>query len=210
MRGYVIFKTIADYVLALVMTVFLSPLLLLLALLVKFTSPGPVLFTQRRIGKDKRPFAIYKFRTMRTDTPKDMPTHLFTDAESFITPVGRFLRKSSLDELPQLFNILRGEMAFIGPRPALWNQFDLIEARDREGANCLRPGITGWAQVNGRDEISIEEKAAFDGYYASHISLALDLSILVRTFTSVLTARGVAEGGPKSEEDPKGKSRGDL
>jgi len=198
MNPYLKWKSILDLFFALVMTVALSPFLLILALLIKCTSPGPVFFTQTRIGKDKKEFQIYKFRTMRTDTPKDMPTHLFTDAERYITPIGRFLRKFSLDELPQLFNILRGEMSFIGPRPALWNQLDLIEARDRQDANGLRPGITGWAQVNGRDEIPIEQKAAYDGYYAKHVSARLDCKILFLTFAVVLTAKGVSEGGPKS------------
>ena len=200
MKPYLRLKTVLDTGFALILTVILSPLLVLLAVLIKITSPGPVLFRQTRIGKDKKEFEIFKFRTMRTDTPKDMPTHLFTDAERFITPVGRFLRKSSLDELPQLFNILRGEMSFIGPRPALWNQFDLIEARDQLNANSLRPGITGWAQINGRDEIPIDRKAAYDGYYVEHVSLWLDLKILLLTFTTVLTAKGVSEGGPKKED----------
>ncbi|MBO4990649.1 MAG: sugar transferase [Firmicutes bacterium] len=200
MKPYLRLKTVLDTGFALILTVILSPLLVLLAVLIKITSPGPVLFRQTRIGKDKKEFEIFKFRTMRTDTPKDMPTHLFTDAERFITPVGRFLRKSSLDELPQLFNILRGEMSFIGPRPALWNQFDLIEARDQLNANSLWPGITGWAQINGRDEIPIDRKAAYDGYYVEHVSLWLDLKILLLTFTTVLTAKGVSEGGPKKED----------
>ncbi|MBQ8589368.1 MAG: sugar transferase [Firmicutes bacterium] len=201
MKPYITFKTILDFIFALGMTLALSPLLLILALLIKLTSPGPVFFKQRRIGKDKKEFEIYKFRTMRTDTPKDMPTHLFTDAESYITSVGKFLRKSSLDELPQLLNILKGEMSFIGPRPALWNQFDLIEARDNVNANSLRPGITGWAQINGRDEIPIDLKASYDGYYVENISFGLDFKILLGTFTTVLTAKGVSEGGPKNKED---------
>lgn len=206
MNPYLKWKTLLDFLFAAALTVILSPLLLLLALLVKCTSPGPVFFKQTRIGKDKRKFQIYKFRTMRTDTPRDMPTHLFSDAENFITPIGRFLRKSSLDELPQLFNILRGEMSFIGPRPALWNQEDLIEARDCCNANSLRPGITGWAQINGRDEIPIQQKAAYDGYYVDHVSFQLDLRILFLTVFTVLTAKGVAEGGanhPKEENHSK-------
>ena len=197
MKPYIALKSFLDYLFAALMTIAISPILLVVAILIKLTSPGPVFFKQRRIGKDKREFEIYKFRTMRTDTPKDMPTHLFTNAESFITPVGKFLRKSSLDELPQLFNILRGEMSFIGPRPALWNQFDLIEAREEVKANSLKPGITGWAQVNGRDEIPIDQKASLDGYYIDNVSFGLDLKILVLTFTTVLTAKGVSEGGPK-------------
>lgn len=197
MKPYIALKSFLDYLFAALMTIAISPILLVVAILIKLTSPGPVFFKQRRIGKDKKEFEIYKFRTMRTDTPKDMPTHLFTNAESFITPVGKFLRKSSLDELPQLFNILRGEMSFIGPRPALWNQFDLIEAREEVKANSLKPGITGWAQVNGRDEIPIDQKASLDGYYIDNVSFGLDLKILVLTFTTVLTAKGVSEGGPK-------------
>lgn len=196
---YLAMKSLLDYLCAALMTLVLSPVLLLLALLIKLTSPGPVLFCQRRIGKDKAEFLIYKFRSMRTDTPKDMPTHLFNNADCFITPMGKFLRKSSLDELPQLFNILKGEMSFIGPRPALWNQLDLIAARDAVRANSIKPGITGWAQINGRDEISIEEKSAYDGYYVTHMSLWLDIKILMGTFTSVLTAKGVSEGGPQKK-----------
>jgi len=197
MKPYIALKSFLDYLFAALMTIAISPILLIVALLIKVSSPGPVFFKQRRIGKDKKEFEIYKFRTMRTDTPKDMPTHLFTNAESFITPIGKFLRKSSLDELPQLFNILRGEMSFIGPRPALWNQFDLIEAREEVKANSLKPGITGWAQVNGRDEIPIDQKASLDGYYIDNVSFGLDLKILILTFTTVLTAKGVSEGGPK-------------
>ena len=201
MKPYITLKTILDYICALAMTIVISPILLIVAILIKATSPGPVFFKQRRIGKDKKEFEILKFRTMRTDTPKDMPTHLFTNAESFITPIGKFLRKSSLDELPQLFNILRGEMSFIGPRPALWNQFDLIEAREEVKANSLKPGITGWAQVNGRDEIPIDQKAALDGYYIDNVSFGMDLKILILTFTTVLTAKGVSEGGPKNNKE---------
>ena len=201
MKPYITLKTCFDYVCAAVMTIVISPILIVIAFLIKVTSPGPVFFKQRRIGKDKKEFEILKFRTMRTDTPKDMPTHLFTNAESFITPIGKFLRKSSLDELPQLINILRGEMSFIGPRPALWNQFDLIEARDKVHANSLKPGITGWAQINGRDEIPIDQKAELDGYYIDNVSFGLDLKILILTFTSVLTAKGVSEGGPKKNKE---------
>lgn len=148
-------------------------------------------------------FYVYKYRSMRTDTPSDMPTHLFNNAESFITSSGRFLRKSSLDELPQLFNIIKGEMSFIGPRPALWNQYDLIQAREDQvgktgvNANSVKPGITGWAQVNGRDELPIDVKADLDGYYAKNLSFLLDVKILFLTFFSVLTSKGVSEGGPK-------------
>ncbi len=201
MKGYIALKTILDYVLSFAMLIVLLPLLLLVSALVKCTSPGPVFFCHTRLGKDKRPFKIYKFRTMRTDTPKDMPTHLLADADQFITPIGHFLRKFSLDELPQLLNILRGEMSLIGPRPALWNQYDLLGLRDQNGANGLRPGLTGWAQVNGRDELPLEVKAAYDGYYAAHVSLWLDFKILLMTVGSVLTAKGVYEGAYFGESE---------
>ena len=172
----------------------LSPLLLCLALAVKIDSKGPVLFRQKRVGKDKVYFEILKFRTMYADTPQNVPTHLLSDAEARITKVGHFLRRSSLDELPQLFNILKGEMCFVGPRPALWNQYDLLEERDKYGANNIVPGLTGWAQVNGRDELPIAEKAALDGYYAAHQSFWLDVKILFGTFFNVLFSKGVVEG----------------
>ena len=204
MKAYLWFKQILDYICSAALIVILSPILLLLAAAVKLDSKGPVLFRQKRIGKDHVEFNILKFRTMRADTPSDMPTHLFRDSESFITSTGRFLRKSSLDELPQLFNILQGQMSFIGPRPALWNQYDLIRAREDQAAktgisaNSVKPGITGWAQVNGRDELPIEVKADFDGFYAKNISFPLDLKILFMTVTSVLTSKGISEGGPRS------------
>lgn len=196
-------KSLLDVVFAFFFLILLSPLLILISVVIKLDSSGPVLFRQKRIGKDCCEFYILKFRTMRTDTPKDMPTHLFRDAESFITKSGAFLRKSSLDELPQLFNILAGQMSFIGPRPALWNQYDLIQSRRDQkqkygiDANSVKPGITGWAQVNGRDELEIEKKADFDGYYSANISFSLDLKILIMTVGSVLTRKGVSEGGSK-------------
>lgn len=188
------FKPLLDKAAALLIFLPLCPVLGLLALLVKLTSKGPVFFKQRRVGRYKREFLILKFRTMYTSAPADTPTHLLKDATSFITPLGKFLRKSSLDELPQLFNILSGEMSFIGPRPALWNQDDLVAERDRYRANDAVPGITGWAQVTGRDELPIPVKAEKDGYYASHASLALDLRIMFKTFFNVLSAKGVVEG----------------
>lgn len=197
---YLIIKQVFDYVFSFCLAILLSPLLLLIAIIIKLDSSGPVLFKQKRIGKNKVEFNIYKFRTMRTDTPKDMPTHLFNDSQSFITKSGAFLRKSSLDELPQVFNILQGYMSFIGPRPALWNQYDLLEARDEQAskhgisANAIKPGITGWAQVNGRDELPIEVKANLDGYYAKHISLWLDVKIFFMTIINVLRSDGIKEG----------------
>lgn len=176
-----------------------SPLLLGVALWIKLDSPGPVLFLQKRIGKDKRCFNIYKFRTMRTDTPKDVPTHLLRDPAAFITRSGRFLRKTSLDELPQLFNVLKGEMSLIGPRPALWNQYDLIAERDKYGANALMPGVTGWAQVNGRDELPIAAKARLDGEYAQKLSFGMDCRCFFRTIAAVLRRDGVVEGGTGGE-----------
>lgn len=172
----------------------LSWLLLLLSIAIKLDSPGPILFRQKRVGLGKRHFYILKFRTMRTDTPKDVPTHLLSNPELYITRMGRFLRRTSLDELPQLFNILAGHMAFIGPRPALWNQFDLIALRDKYGANDLRPGLTGWAQINGRDELEIDAKAKLDGEYAQKLSFAFDVKCFFGTITAVLRSDGVVEG----------------
>ena len=200
---YVTVKRILDLLLSTVALLVLSPLLVGLTLAVKLGSAGPVLFTQRRIGRDKRTFDIYKFRTMRIDTPHDVPTHLLPDPESYITRTGRFLRKTSLDELPQLWNILRGDMSFVGPRPALWNQFDLIAARDvhpgRYGftPNSVRPGLTGLAQISGRDELSIPDKVALDNAYVDRFGFAMDCRCFFGTFSSVLHHRGVAEGAKK-------------
>ncbi len=191
---YPVVKRALDFVCSLLGVVLLSPLLVVLALLVKCTSPGPVLFRQKRVGRNKTYFEILKFRSMRADTPRDVPTHLLQNAENAITPVGRFLRKTSLDELPQLFNILLGQMSVVGPRPALWNQDDLIAERDKYGVNALTPGLTGWAQVNGRDELPIPVKAELDGYYAAHISFGLDVKIFFRTIANVLFGKGIVEG----------------
>lgn len=191
---YPVVKRFFDLVCSLLGIILLSPLLLILALLVKCTSPGPVLFRQKRVGKNKTYFEILKFRSMRIDAPHDVPTHLLQNAQSAITPIGHFLRKTSLDELPQLFNILLGQMSVIGPRPALWNQYDLIAERDRYGANRLTPGLTGWAQVNGRDELPIPVKAKLDGYYAEHLSFSLDLKIFFKTIANVFSGAGIVEG----------------
>ena len=201
---YPILKRTLDFLLALIALILLSPLLLILAAAVRLTSPGPALFTQRRVGLHRRLFTIYKFRTMRTDTPRDAPTHLLQDANRFITPLGRFLRASSLDELPQLINILRGEMAVVGPRPALWNQYDLIAAREAVGANGVLPGLTGWAQINGRDELPIDVKARLDGEYVQRMSFLFDLRCIFGTVFSVLRRDGVREGAaqPAKEEKP--------
>ena len=185
-------KRILDLLLAAVGAVVLSPVLLLAALAIRLDSPGPVMFRQKRVGKHKTYFEILKFRTMRTDSPKDVPTHLMKDPSRWLTRTGRFLRRTSIDELPQIFNILKGDMSIVGPRPALWNQYDLIEERDKYGANDVTPGLTGWAQVNGRDELDIEEKARLDGEYVSHLSFAMDMKCFLRTIKAVIRAEGVA------------------
>lgn len=174
---------------------FLSPILLVLVIVIKLDSPGPVLFKQKRVTIHKKYFNILKFRTMRIDTPKDTPTHLLDNPDQWITKVGGFLRKTSLDELPQIFNIFVGDMSIIGPRPALWNQYDLIEERDKYGANDVLPGLSGWAQINGRDELPIDVKAKLDGEYVERMSFAFDVKCLVGTVTSVLKHEGVVEGG---------------
>ena len=170
-------------------------LMILLSIAVKIDSPGPVLFRQKRVGLHKKYFYILKFRTMRIDTPKDVPTHLMENPEQYITRMGRFLRRTSLDELPQLLNILVGDMALIGPRPALWNQFDLIEERDKYGANDVRPGLSGWAQVNGRDSLEIPDKARYDGEYVKKMSFGFDLRCIYATIRVVLDKTGIIEGG---------------
>ncbi|MCC2751709.1 sugar transferase [Enterococcus gallinarum] len=184
-----------DFLLSLAGIIILSPIFLILCLAIKVDSKGPIIFKQKRVGRDKSHFNIYKFRTMKVDTPKEMPTHLLENPDFFITKVGKFLRKTSLDELPQLFNILKGDMAVIGPRPALWNQYDLIEERDKYGANDIRPGLTGLAQISGRDELEIQEKAKLDGYYTEHISFGMDVKCFFGTITSVFKSDGVVEGG---------------
>lgn len=192
---YPILKRGFDFLISTLAILFLSPVLILIALAIKIDSKGPVLFKQKRVGKDKKHFMIYKFRSMYVDAPSDMPTHLLKDPSAMITRVGAFLRKTSLDELPQLINIFKGEMSIVGPRPALWNQYDLIEERDKYGANQIRPGLTGWAQINGRDELEIDEKSKLDGYYVQHMSLGLDAKCFLGTFISVLKSDGVVEGG---------------
>ena len=175
----------------------LSPLFLIISIAIKAEDPGPVFFRQKRVGIHKTYFNIVKFRSMRQDTPHDMPTHLLSDPQRWITKTGRFLRKTSLDELPQIAQIFTGKMSIIGPRPALWNQYDLIAERDKYGANDITPGLTGWAQVNGRDELEIEEKARLDGEYAQNISFGMDMKIFWMTVKNVLRGSGVVEGGPK-------------
>ena len=189
------FKRFIDIVLSAMGILLLSPVLLILVIVIKIDSPGPVLFKQKRVGIHKKHFNILKFRTMRIDTPKDTPTHLLRNPDEWITKVGKFLRKTSLDELPQIFNIFVGEMSVIGPRPALWNQYDLIEERDKYGANDILPGLTGWAQINGRDELEIPVKAKLDGEYVEKMSFGFDIKCFFATIGSVLKNDGVVEGG---------------
>lgn len=190
-----VIKRILDFILSLIAFVILLIPFLVLVIWIKVDSKGPILFKQKRVGINKKHFNILKFRTMRTDTPKDMPTHLLKDPDQYITKAGKFLRKTSLDELPQLINIIKGDMAIVGPRPALWNQYDLIEERDKYGANDILPGLTGWAQINGRDELEIPVKAAFDGEYVKKLSFAMDVKCILGTVKSVLKHEGVVEGG---------------
>ena len=197
------FKRLLDVILSGCAIVILSPLLLIIAVAIKIDDPGPVLFRQKRVGIHKTHFSIMKFRTMKMDTPKDTPTHLLENPEQYITKVGKFLRKSSLDELPQIFQIFTGKMSIIGPRPALWNQFDLIAERDKYGANDVRPGLTGWAQINGRDELPIDVKARFDGEYAEKLSFLFDCKCFFGTIVSVLKHDGVVEGGTGQLEKEK-------
>ena len=198
---YQVVKRILDRILALLGLIILLPLFLGLMIAVKADSPGPVFFRQKRVGIRKSHFNILKFRTMRIDTPKDTPTHLLENPEQYITKVGKFLRKTSLDELPQIINILKGDMAIVGPRPALWNQYDLIAERDKYGANDILPGLTGWAQINGRDELEIPVKAKFDGEYTAAINKGgisafyMDMKCLFGTVACVLKSDGVVEGG---------------
>lgn len=187
-------KRICDFLLSVLATIILSWMLILLSFLIKVTSKGPVFFRQRRIGIRKKEFYILKFRTMRMDTPKHVPTHMLENPQSYITAIGRFLRMTSLDELPQLFNIMLGQMSIVGPRPALWNQFDLIAERDNYGANDVRPGLTGLAQINGRDELPIPVKAKLDGEYIQKMSFLFDLKCIIKTVGTVFRRDGVKEG----------------
>lgn len=200
---YLVMKRLVDILLSFTGIVLLSPIILVLVVLIKVDSRGPILFKQKRVGINKTHFNILKFRTMKIDTPKDMPTHLLSDPDQYITRVGKFLRKTSLDELPQIWNILIGEMSIIGPRPALWNQYDLIEERDKYGANDIRPGLTGWAQINGRDELPIEVKAKLDGEYVERMGVVMDVKCFFGTIISVAKSDGVSEGGPKDNEEEK-------
>lgn len=201
-----IFKPFFDFISSLTAIILLSPIMAVICIIIKATSEGPVLFKQDRIGKGKKIFKIWKFRTMRIDTPKDVPTHMLDNPDSYITKIGKFLRKTSLDELPQIFNILSGKMSVIGPRPALYNQDDLAAERDKYGANDIKPGLTGWAQVNGRDELPIPVKASFDGEYVQKCSFLFDIKVFFMTIFKVFKHEGVVEGhvvesAVKSEEN---------
>lgn len=189
------FKRLIDLVLSTIGIIVLAIPMGIIALIIKITDPGPVFFKQKRIGLSKSYFQLYKFRSMKMSTPRDCPTHLLENPEQYITRIGKFLRKSSIDELPQLFNIWTGKMSIIGPRPALWNQDDLIEERDKYGANDVKPGLTGWAQINGRDELEIPVKAKFDGEYVENLSFAFDCKCFFGTIKSVLKSDGIVEGG---------------
>lgn len=191
-------KRVLDFILAFIGLVLLSPVFCVLIMWIKIDSKGPVLFKQKRVGIHKTYFNILKFRTMRIDTPKDTPTHLLKNPDKYITKTGRFLRKTSLDELPQIINILKGDMSVVGPRPALWNQYDLISERDKYGANDVMPGLTGWAQINGRDELEIPVKAKLDGEYVKNLGILMDLKCFVGTIISVIKHDGVVEGGTGS------------
>lgn len=197
--SYLPLKRVIDFILSLLALIVLSPVFLLLVIAIKLDSKGPVLFKQKRVGIHKTHFNILKFRTMKIDTPKDVPTHQLKNPEQYITRVGKFLRKTSLDELPQIWNIFIGQMSIIGPRPALWNQYDLIEERDKYGANDVPVGLTGWAQINGRDELPINVKAKLDGEYAKRMSPMMDIRCFFGTIVSVLKSEGVKEGGTGSE-----------
>lgn len=201
---YIKIKRGIDFVLSLAGLIVLLPALILLIVTIKLDSEGPALFKQKRVGKNKAYFNILKFRTMRIDAPKDCPTHMLNDSKQYITKVGKFLRKTSLDELPQIINILKGEMSIIGPRPALWNQNDLIAERDKFGANDILPGLTGWAQINGRDELSIKEKSYLDGEYVRKMSFKFDCACFWGTINSVLKQDGIVEGGVGEAEKKMG------
>jgi O-antigen biosynthesis protein WbqP len=206
---YIIIKRWIDVVFSVIGLIILSPVFLILSLAIKIDSKGPVLFKQKRVGINKTHFYILKFRTMRIDTPNDTPTHLLASPEQYITRIGKFLRKTSLDELPQIWNIFIGDMSIIGPRPALWNQYDLIEEREKYGANDILPGLTGWAQVNGRDELPIKVKAKLDGEYVEQMSFWMDIRCFFITAIKVMRSDGVVEGSSTmttmGRKDQRGK-----
>lgn len=194
---YLYFKRFLDIILSFIGLIFLLPVFLILLTAIKLDSKGPIFFKQKRVGRGKKYFYILKFRTMRTDTPNDTPTHLLEDPNQWITRTGKFLRKTSLDELPQIINIFKGDMSFVGPRPALWNQYDLIEERDKYEANNIPVGLTGWAQINGRDQLVIEKKAKLDGEYVEKIGFIMDFKCFLLTIISVFNSEGIVEGATK-------------
>ena len=200
-------KRLVDVIISGMALLVLWPVFAILAIIIKTTDPGPVFFKQKRVGIKQNGevtyFPILKFRTMKTSTPKDMPTHLLENPEQWITSIGKFLRKTSLDELPQIWNIFKGDMSIIGPRPALWNQYDLIAERDKYRANDVKPGLTGWAQINGRDELPIDVKARLDGEYVENLSFGFDVKCFFGTIISVLKSDGVVEGGTGELEKKK-------
>lgn len=200
-KCYLPIKRLIDLILSVCGLIVLSPLLIAIVIAIKLDSKGPVIFKQKRVGKNKTYFNIWKFRTMRTDAPKDMPTHLLSSPDAYITKIGKFLRQTSLDELPQILQIVVGKMSIIGPRPALWNQYDLIEERDKYGANDITPGLTGWAQVNGRDELEIPVKAKLDGEYVEKMGFMMDCKCFIMTIFSVARHDGVVEGGTGTLKD---------
>ena len=201
-----VIKRLLDFLLSTIALIVLAAPMLIIALVIKIDDPGPAMFTQKRVAKNKGLFELHKYRTMRTSTPHDMPTHLLENPEQYITRMGKWLRKSSADELPQLLDINRGSMSFVGPRPALWNQDDLVAERDKKGANSIRPGLTGWAQINGRDELEIADKARLDGEYAAILkqgglrAFLFDCRCFLGTFSKVLSSEGVVEGGTGAKE----------
>lgn len=202
-KVYFFIKRIIDVVLSLIAIIILFIPCVIISICIKVESKGPVFFKQKRVGKNKKYFMIYKFRTMRTDTPKDMPTHMLNNPDLYITKVGKILRKTSLDELPQIINIIKGDMSIIGPRPALWNQDDLIAERDKYGANDIKPGLTGLAQISGRDELEISVKAKIDGEYTKNISFLLDVKIFFKTIIKVFESDGVVEGKVEEKGEKK-------
>ena len=204
---YFFFKRLIDIILSFIGLIILFPFFIIFAVIIKCESKGPVFFKQKRFGKNKKFFMIYKFRTMRSDTPKDMPTHMLSNAESYITKFGGFMRKTSIDELPQIINILKGDMSIIGPRPALWNQDDLMEERDKYNANSIRPGLTGLAQISGRDELEIPVKAKLDGEYVEKMSLWMDAKLFFKTILKVFKSDGVVEG---KKEEPEKQEKSEI
>ena len=203
-------KRLLDLILSLAACVVLAIPMGIIALWIKKDSPGPVFFKQRRVGRGKKCFNILKFRTMRGDTPHDVPTHLLKNADSYITKSGAFLRRTSLDELPQLFNILRGEMSFVGPRPLIPEEEEIRSLREASGVYRMRPGVTGLAQVNGRDLLTAEQKVAYDAYYVEHHTLFMDIRILFQTIAAVLTGKGFAEGGELQHHGEQGEDDSEI